>query len=58
MVAALLLALLAFAAGAQPGERVEVYLFWGDGCPHCEREIDFLKRLEAGSRGCGCTTSR
>lgn len=20
-------------------------LFWGDGCPHCEAEIDFLSRL-------------
>jgi thiol-disulfide isomerase/thioredoxin len=45
--AALVLALLAFAAGAQPRERVDAYLFWGIGCPHCEREIDFLKRLEA-----------
>jgi hypothetical protein len=47
-LAALILALLAFAAGAQPRERVDAYLFWGMGCPHCEREIDFLKRLEAG----------
>ena len=21
-----------------------VYLFWSDGCPHCERELDFLQR--------------
>jgi hypothetical protein len=46
-LAALALALLAFAAGAQPRERVDAYLFWGMGCPHCEREIEFLKRLEA-----------
>jgi len=46
-LAALVLALLAFAAGAQPRERVDAYLFWGMGCPHCEREIEFLKRLEA-----------
>jgi thiol-disulfide isomerase/thioredoxin len=46
-LAALALALLAFAAGAQPRDRVDAYLFWGIGCPHCEREIDFLKRLEA-----------
>ncbi|MEW6687682.1 MAG: hypothetical protein AB1452_01200 [Pseudomonadota bacterium] len=45
--AALFLALLAFAAACQPPERVEVTLFWAIGCPHCEREIDFLKRLEA-----------
>ena len=57
-IAALALALLAFAAGAQPQERVELYLFWGAGCPHCEREIDFLKRLEAEEPRCGCATSR
>ena len=47
-LAALAVALLAFAAAAQPQERVELYLFWAQGCPHCEREIEFLKRLEAG----------
>jgi thiol-disulfide isomerase/thioredoxin len=47
-LAALVLALLAFAAAAQPRERVELTLFWTEGCPHCEREIEFLKRLEAG----------
>jgi glutaredoxin len=26
---------------------VDVYLFWGVGCPHCEREIEFLDRLAA-----------
>ena len=46
VAALLLLALLALGVGAQPPERVDVYLFWGDGCPHCEREIDLLKRLE------------
>lgn len=46
VAAFLLLALLALGVGAQPPERVDVYLFWGDGCPHCEREIDLLKRLE------------
>jgi thiol-disulfide isomerase/thioredoxin len=46
-LSALVPALLAFAAAGQPRERVEIYLFWGDGCPHCEREIDFLKRIEA-----------
>jgi len=46
-LAALLLALLAFAAGGQPQKQVQAYLFWGIGCPHCEREIGFLKRLEA-----------
>lgn len=26
---------------------VDVYLFWRDGCPHCERAIEYLHRLEA-----------
>lgn len=32
-------------AGDAPAQ-IKVYLFWAAGCPHCEREIDFLKRLE------------
>lgn len=47
-LAALAFALLALAAGAQPSGQVDVYLFWALGCPHCEREIEFLTRLEAG----------
>jgi thiol-disulfide isomerase/thioredoxin len=39
--------LFALAAGAQPPARIDLYLFWAIGCPHCEREIEFLKRLEA-----------
>ncbi len=26
--------------------QVNVYLFWGDGCPHCAREKPFLEQLE------------
>lgn len=26
---------------------VAVYLFWAQGCPHCEREIGFLDRMRA-----------
>jgi cytochrome c biogenesis protein CcdA len=44
--AALLVAWLAGAPGAQPSTRLDIYLFWAIGCPHCEREIEFLKRLE------------
>jgi thiol-disulfide isomerase/thioredoxin len=47
LLAALAFVLAAMAGAVQPPERVEVYLFWGKGCPHCEREIEFLKRLEA-----------
>lgn len=25
---------------------VNLYLFWGDGCPHCEDEMTFLNELE------------
>ncbi len=31
-------------AGDAPAQ-ARVYLFWAAGCPHCEKEIDFLKRL-------------
>lgn len=27
---------------ANANAAVDVYLFWRDGCPHCEREIEFL----------------
>ncbi len=27
-------------------EKVVVYFFWGDGCPHCEHEKPFLEELE------------
>lgn len=46
------LALLAAGSRAQsPADagtmRADVYLFWAQGCPHCDRAIQFLKRLEA-----------
>lgn len=25
--------------------KLNIYLFWGDGCPHCEEEWKFLKRI-------------
>ena len=34
------------AAGAQEQKGVVVTLFWGEGCPHCEREKIFLKKLQ------------
>jgi len=45
-LAALLFALFATGAAAQPPGQVDVHLFWAEGCPHCQRAIDFLKRLE------------
>src|SRR5512134_3156923 len=47
LLAALAFALFACSATAQAPRQVDVYLFWGKGCPHCERETEFLKRLEA-----------
>ncbi len=25
--------------------KVNVYVFWGDGCPHCETELEFLEKI-------------
>ena len=30
----------------QAKQEVNVYLFWGDGCPHCAHETEFLSELE------------
>lgn len=46
VLAALLFALFATGAVAQSPGRIDVHLFWAEGCPHCERAIDYLKRLE------------
>lgn len=26
--------------------KINIYFFWGDGCPHCEEEFKFLKSIE------------
>jgi glutaredoxin len=39
--------LLSTLAAPAAAAAVDVYLFWGVGCPHCEREIEFLDRLAA-----------
>jgi len=31
---------------ALAADTVNIYLFWREGCPHCEREITYLRRLE------------
>lgn len=28
-------------------DKVVVYFFWGDGCPHCEEQKPFLEELES-----------
>ena len=42
----LFLALLSLPAAAAT---VDVHLFWGIGCPHCERAIEHLDRIAAAS---------
>ncbi len=32
---------------AQFKKNLNIYFFWGEGCPHCEAEKDFLPKLEA-----------
>jgi thiol-disulfide isomerase/thioredoxin len=47
LLTALLLALAApLARAADSAPAVDVYLFWALGCPHCERAMTFLERLE------------
>jgi len=36
-----------FVGKALATEKVNVYLFWGEGCPHCAKEKDFLYNLAA-----------
>lgn len=31
---------------ANAKEEVNLYLFWGDGCPHCEAEQEYLEDLQ------------
>lgn len=41
----LLLSFTSVLAQAQPAAKVNIYFFWGDGCPHCEEEKPFLDAL-------------
>lgn len=43
----LFLPLFAYAQQNEATENVTVYLFWGDGCPHCEEQIPFMESLES-----------
>ncbi len=31
---------------SQAGDDIDLYFFYGDGCPHCEKEEKFLERLK------------
>jgi glutaredoxin len=33
-------------AGIESDDTVNIYFFWGEGCPHCEKEKIFLKEFE------------
>ncbi len=35
---------MAASTGAEPDRSVELVLFWGDGCPHCEAEREWLRQ--------------
>ncbi len=38
-------------ASAQSSPEVTIYLFWGDGCPHCAIAKPFLEQLAASNPG-------
>jgi len=38
-------------ASAQSSSEVTIYLFWGDGCPHCAIAKPFLEQLAASNPG-------
>lgn len=38
--------LLAFTSNIKAEEKVNLYLFYGDGCPHCAKEKEFLNNLQ------------
>jgi len=31
---------------AQDEKPVEIYFFWGEGCPYCAQESEFLDKME------------
>ncbi len=45
IVAALVMVPLSTALGVETGDEAELIVFWGDGCPHCAAEWEFLDGL-------------
>ncbi|MBD3305886.1 hypothetical protein GF339_05820 [candidate division KSB3 bacterium] len=45
VLAILSVSILSFADVSAASEHPVLYFFWGDGCPHCEREKEFLQKL-------------
>jgi len=46
VITLLMLSGIFFVKPAMASNHPLLYLFWGDGCPHCEKEREFLKRLQ------------
>ncbi|MFA6272684.1 MAG: hypothetical protein WC693_06380, partial [Patescibacteria group bacterium] len=44
---AFLLFLLIGANQVRAQENINIYFFWGNGCPHCAEEEPFLEQLKA-----------
>ncbi|MFH1744780.1 MAG: hypothetical protein ABH881_01280 [bacterium] len=42
----ILFILFIFSSSAQATEKINIYFFYGDGCPHCAKEEKFLDYLE------------
>ncbi len=47
LLLSVLLLPIASEADGQSKPATTLYLFWGRGCPHCEREMEFLRTLRA-----------
>jgi hypothetical protein len=45
-LSATVLLLLCAGAWTDDARLVDVYLFWREGCPHCEHAMEFLRRIE------------
>jgi glutaredoxin len=45
-VCCLLLVFIPMTTKAASKEKVKVYIFYGDGCPHCHRAFEFFKSIE------------
>lgn len=46
VVLAILFFLTGFGREVLAGNEINIYFFWGDGCPHCAKEEKFLEKLE------------
>ena len=42
----LLLVFMPMAVRAEKNEKIKVYIFYGDGCPHCHKAFEFFDSIE------------